>query len=262
MRLRRRSRVASPAPGARSGLCVRGLRVDRGASPIVRNVSLTAPPAAVTVVLGSNGAGKTTLLEALSGIIPAAEGTVELHGTEIAGRSRRERALAGLGHVEQGRQVFPELTTAENLRAAADDEAAVEQGFALFPELAQRRDVAAGMLSGGEQQMLVLARALARSPEILMVDEMSLGLAPKITQRLIETMRRLADERGVGVLLIEQYASLALAIGDHAYVLGQGEMVYDGPCRPLIDEPEVLRAAYLGHRVTPAGTETAQPVER
>jgi branched-chain amino acid transport system ATP-binding protein len=254
MRLRKAHPAADQTPptpgGADVGLDVRELCVDRGASRIIREVSLVAPPAAVTVVLGSNGAGKTTLLEALSGVISCAGGSIDLHGRAITSFGRRNRALAGLGHVEQGRQVFGELTTEENLRAVALDEEAAEGGFAMFPELEQRRHVAAGMLSGGEQQMLVLARALARSPRILMVDEMSLGLAPKITQRLIEAMRRLADERGVGVLLIEQYASLALGIGDHAYVLGQGTMVYDGDCQTLIDEPELLRRAYLGHRVT------------
>jgi branched-chain amino acid transport system ATP-binding protein len=246
----RRQVVDRPsADGTQSGLRVSDLDVHRAGFPIVRGVSLVAPPGKVTVVLGANGAGKTTLLEAISGVIPVAAGTLELDGAPLTSLSRRRRAELGLGHVEQGRRVFADLTTTENIKVALRGSASVEAAFELFPELGERRDVRAGMLSGGEQQMVVVARALAGEPKVLMVDEMSLGLAPRVARRLIATMRTLADERGVGILLVEQYATLALENGDHAYVLSQGSFVYDGPTRPLLDHPDVLRRAYLGERI-------------
>jgi branched-chain amino acid transport system ATP-binding protein len=236
------------AAGATEGLVVGALTAERASFPIVRDISIAAPLGQVTVVLGANGAGKTTLLEAISGVIPIAGGTVALSGVELTAVGRRQRSLAGLAHVEQGRQVFGELTTVENLEVSRRGEWSIDEAFALFPELGERRDVRAGMLSGGEQQMLVIARALATRPRLLMVDEMSLGLAPRVAKRLIASMRTLA-ERGTGVLLVEQYATLALETGDHAYVVSQGEIVYDGPCQALIDRPEVLHRAYLGERV-------------
>jgi branched-chain amino acid transport system ATP-binding protein len=255
--LRRRPVAREPGEEPTKGLAVRNLDVHRAGFPIVRGVSLVAPPGMVTVVLGANGAGKTTLLEAISGVIPVAAGTIELDGTALTSLSRRRRAELGLGHVEQGRRVFADLTTTENIKVALRGSASVEAAFELFPELGERRDVRAGMLSGGEQQMVVVARALAGEPKVLMVDEMSLGLAPRVARRLIATMRTLADERGVGILLVEQYASLALETGDHVYVLSQGSFVYDGPTRPLLDHPDVLRRAYLGERV--GDVETAPP---
>ncbi|MCL2419662.1 MAG: ABC transporter ATP-binding protein [Conexibacteraceae bacterium] len=234
------------------GLVVADVTVQRAGFDIVRQASLVAPVGRVTVVLGANGAGKTTLLEAISGVIPAASGTIELNGKNLRSLGRRRRALLGLGHIEQGRRIFGELTTQENILCAAPRDYDVSEAFALFPELEPRRNVRAVMLSGGEQQMLVIARALAVRPQILMVDEMSLGLAPLIATRLITLMRTLADERGVGVLLVEQFASLALAAGDHAYVLGDnGRIVYDGSCQTLIDSPDILRRAYLGEEVSP-----------
>jgi branched-chain amino acid transport system ATP-binding protein len=237
---------AAPA-SAGGGLVVSELTIERVSFPVVHGVSLRAPLGRVTVVLGANGAGKTTMLEAISGVIPAAGGKVELDGNDITAISRRSRALAGLGHVEQGRSVFAELTTEENLEIARRGDWKCEQAYGLFPELEERRDVPAGLLSGGEQQMLVIARAMAPQPKLLMVDEMSLGLAPRIAKRLIGTIRTLADQ-GIGVLLVEQYAGLALEVGDHAYVITQGRLVYDGPCRTLVEQPDVLRRAYLGER--------------
>lgn len=237
---------------ARDGLVVADLTVQRAGFDIVLQASLVAPIGQVTVVLGANGAGKTTLLEAISGVIPAASGTIKLNGENIRSLGRRRRARLGLGHIEQGRRIFGELTTQENILCAAPRDYNVSEAFELFPELEPRRNVRAVMLSGGEQQMLVIARALAVRPQILMVDEMSLGLAPLIATRLITLMRTLADERGVGVLLVEQFASLALAAGDHAYVLGEnGRIVYDGSCQALIDGPDILRRAYLGEQVSP-----------
>jgi branched-chain amino acid transport system ATP-binding protein len=236
----------SPAT-ADAGLAVSGLTVERASFPVVHDISLRAPLGQVTVVLGANGAGKTTMLEAISGVIPAASGKIELGGTDITSVSRRNRARAGLGHVEQGRSVFAELTTEENLEVSRRGDWKFDEAYGLFPELKERRDVRAGLLSGGEQQMLVIARAMSAQPKLLMVDEMSLGLAPRVAKRLISAIRILAD-RGTGVLLVEQYAGLALAIGDHAYVVTQGRLVYDGPCQTLAEQPEVLRRAYLGER--------------
>ncbi len=231
---------------ARGGLVLEHVTVQRSTFDIVRKASLVAPIGEVTVVLGANGAGKTTLLEGISGVIPVASGTLQLGERELKGLARRKRARLGLGHIEQGRRVFAELTTDENLQVAADRSWSIREAFDLFPELEPRRDVRAGMLSGGEQQMLVIARALAVRPKVLMIDEMSLGLAPLIASRLIAMVRTLADERGVGVLLVEQFAALALAAGDHAYVLSQGRIVYDGPPGPLIEHPDILQRAYLG----------------
>jgi branched-chain amino acid transport system ATP-binding protein len=239
----------NPAATQAEGLVVNELTVERVSFPVVHGVSIRAPLGKVTVVLGANGAGKTTMLEAISGMIPTAGGKVELDATDITSSSRRNRARAGLGHVEQGRSVFAELTTQENLEIARRGGWSFEKAYGLFPELAERRDVRAGLLSGGEQQMLVIARAMAAQPKLLMVDEMSLGLAPRVAKRLIASIRTLSDE-GTGVLLVEQYAALALEIGDHAYVVTQGRLVYDGPCRPLVEQPEVLRRAYLGERTS------------
>lgn len=239
----------STGAGTGTGLSVRDLVVKRETFPIVRGATLDVLPGQVTVLLGANGAGKTTLLEALSGVIPAASGAIELDGTALRKMPRRQRARRGLGHVEQGRRIFGELTTEENLLAAARDDWSLDEAFDLFPELGKRRKSRAGLLSGGEQQMLVVARALAAAPKVLMVDEMSLGLAPRVASRLVVTMRTLADS-GLGILLVEQFAALALSVGDSAHVLTQGEIVFSGSCQTLSDEPEILRRAYLGEQVS------------
>jgi branched-chain amino acid transport system ATP-binding protein len=228
-----------------SGLVLTDLRVDRSGFPVVREVNVAVPAGEVTVLLGPNGAGKTTLLEAISGIIPSHGGSATLDGTDITKAARTRRAQLGLSHVEQGRTVFGELTVVENVLVGAADRAAVAEALELFPELTPRHHVAAASLSGGEQQMLVLARALARRPSTLLVDEMSLGLAPAIVQRLMPLSAELAD-RGVGVLLVEQYADLALRIGTRAYVLNRGAIVLEGPCRELQERTDEMRQSYLG----------------
>jgi branched-chain amino acid transport system ATP-binding protein len=233
-----------------SGLTVTGLSVERAGSSIVRGVDLTVAAGNVTVLLGANGAGKTTLLEALSGVIPAQAGSISLDGREITKLPRSTRARLGLAHVEQGRSIFPDLTVEENFLVCGP-RSSIATGFDLFPELANRRHAKAGLLSGGEQQMLVISRALITKPRVLMLDEMSLGLAPTIIKRLTPVVRQLADE-GVGVLLVEQFAALALSIGDRAYVLVGGRIAYDGDPQTLIDDPELLQALYLGVRDTAA----------
>ncbi len=226
------------------GLEVKNLNVKRGEASIVRDLNFVVPRGQVTVLLGPNGAGKTTLLESLSGVIPVSSGTVKIAATEIQNASRVARVRAGLAHVEQGRMVFPSLSVAENLLVAAKN-ADTTSAFALFPELEKRRHVAAGKLSGGEQQMVVLARAILGQPQILLVDEMSLGLAPLIVRRLMPVMRALADQ-GMGVLLVEQFAQLALSVGDNALVMNQGRLVHSGPCFALRQDPSLLERAYLG----------------
>lgn len=227
-----------------NGLAVRDATVKRGGFPIVREVSLRAPAGRVTVLLGPNGAGKTTLLEGISGLLPLTGGEVTANGQPIHRLPRDERARRGLAHVEQGRAVFDELTVEENLLAAAP-RTALRRAFDLFPELAARRAATAGLLSGGEQQMLVLARALLRDPAVLLVDELSLGLAPVVVRRLLPVIREVADG-GTAVLLVEQFVHLALRIGDDALVLRRGRVVLDAPCAELRVRPEALERAYLG----------------
>jgi branched-chain amino acid transport system ATP-binding protein len=227
-----------------SDLTITDLEVHRAGSPIVQDVSLRVPAGQVTVFLGANGAGKTTLLESISGLIPVQSGSIMLGTTDITKMPRSSRARAGVAHVEQGRSIFSDLTVEENFLVCAP-RSRIEAGFELFPALADRRYGRAGLLSGGEQQMLVIARALLINPTVLLLDEMSLGLAPTIIKRLTPVVRRLADE-GVGVLLVEQFAALALPIADHAYVMVHGRIAYDGPPQALIDEPDRLRDMYLG----------------
>ena len=227
-----------------SALVVSDLVVNRAGLPVVRGASLGVEPASVSVLLGANGAGKTTLLEALSGVTPQAGGGIALGGEQIEALRPGARARRGLAHVEQGRTVFRTLTTHENLRAARRD-ADTRQAYALFPELEKRSNVRAGLLSGGEQQMLVIARALLTRPKAILIDEMSAGLAPVVVGRLMAAVRKLADD-GLAVLLVEQFAALALGIGDRAYVLRRGQIIYDGACPALARAPELLHRLYLG----------------
>jgi branched-chain amino acid transport system ATP-binding protein len=227
------------------GLAVAGLTVNRAGLPVVREATLSVVPGSISVLLGANGAGKTTLLEGVSGAIPVAAGEILLDGKRVERARPNQRARLGLAHVEQGRAVFRELTTEENLRVGLHPKASIGEAFALFPELEQRRNLLAGLLSGGEQQMLVIARALVGRPTVLLIDEMSLGLGPLIVRRFMAAVRELA-RGGLWVLLVEQFASLALALGERAYVLRRGHIVYDGPCASLRSSEGTLRRLYLG----------------
>jgi branched-chain amino acid transport system ATP-binding protein len=240
-------------------LLIEGVSVARGQLTVVRDVHLTCPAGEVTVLLGANGAGKTSLLDAVAGVIPVTAGRVSLAGTDIHRLSRDRRAGLGLSYVEQGRSIFGALTVEENLAVVARKSKGVEQAYELFPELKPRRKIAAQMLSGGEQQMLVLGRAIVSEPQILMIDEMSQGLAPVIVKRLMPFVET-AARSGIGVLLVEQFASLALRIGQRAYVLSVGSVALEGDCRDLLDRPEEVRRAYLagGHAPEPAPSD--QPV--
>jgi branched-chain amino acid transport system ATP-binding protein len=241
--LRRPTEHATPA-GSDEGLHIVGVGARREQALILRDVNLNAPLGEVTVILGPNGAGKTTLLEAISGALDSTAGTMWFSGTSLVGLSRPKRAKLGIAHVEQGRTIFGDLTTEENIRVALPN-ARFDDVADWFPELIPRRHIAAGMLSGGEQQMLVIARALVTLPKILLLDEMSLGLAPRIVQRLLEVIRVQAA-RGLGVVLVEQYAHLALEVGTRATVLSGGQVVFEGSCAELRSDPELLRRAYLG----------------
>ncbi len=226
------------------GLHVEDVKVKRGELEVVHGVTLKVPPGKVTVLLGANGAGKTSLLDAIAGVIPVDAGTVAIGGTPIHQLRRQHRSKQGLAYVEQGRTIFPDLTVEENLAVAVQRGGTVDEAFELFPELTPRRKVESQMLSGGEQQMLVLARALVSRPTVLLIDELSQGLAPVIVRRLMPYVE-LAAESGIAVLLVEQFAPLALAIGDRAYVMNVGRVVIEEPAKELVEKPELLRAAYL-----------------
>lgn len=225
-------------------LIVDDLRICRGGAVVVDKVSLEVPAGEVTVLLGPNGSGKTTLLEAVSGQIPVASGEVRLGSVVSTRYSPGQYASAGVSLVAQGRAIFRGLTLEENLLVSARREE-LARAYDLFPELARRRTSKAELLSGGEQQMLVIARALVRSPRFLLVDEMSQGLAPTVVRRLLETIAHLAAS-GVGVLLVEQFASMALAVGKQAYVLNHGRIVAQGSCADLAKDKEILHVAYFG----------------
>jgi len=223
----------------------RKLVVNRLGIPVVRGIDLIARQGEISVLLGANGAGKTTLLEGISGVTPVAGGAVLLKDQDLARSSAGDRARAGLAHVEQGRTVFGSMTTEENLKVALHQDARLDDAYGLFPELLARRDIKSSMLSGGEQQMVVIGRALVCRPEVVLIDEMSAGLAPVVVHRLMKAVRALADQ-GTAVVLVEQFANLALDIGDRAYVMRRGAMVYEGDCPTLKADPAMLHHLYLG----------------
>ena len=224
------------------------LQVRYGSAQALFDVSLGVPPGAVVAVLGPNGAGKSTLARALSGLIPVAGGSVTYDGQDIGGWAPQRIRRAGIVHLPEGRGVFPALTVAEDMRMAAatlprgERKEAVERGFEIFRPLAGRRRQAAGLLSGGEQQMLSLARALILTPRLVIADEMSLGLAPKMVDTVFESLQR-ARETGLSLILIEQLVHRALAVADTCVVLQRGASVWSGPTSAA--KEEVLRH-YLG----------------
>jgi branched-chain amino acid transport system ATP-binding protein len=220
---------------------ISSVTIERAGSAVVRDVAIRAPSGRITVLLGPNGAGRTTLLEGIAGVIPVVKGSALLGGNPLLALGRLQRHREGLALVEQGRTVFAGLTVEENLSVVSPR---TQEAYRWFPELVKRKHVLAANLSGGEQQMLVLARALLSKPSFLMIDELSLGLAPLIVHRLLSLLVELADE-GLGILLVEQYANLALEIGNHAYVMNHGSIVLEGRCSELLADPAGLREAYL-----------------
>ena len=231
-------------------LRLEALSVPRGGHPVVREVSMEIPPGQVTTLLGANGAGKSTLVLAIGGVLRPSGGRVLLGDRDVTGMRPERIRSAGVAVVPEGRRLLSDLTVHDNLRVATyalsrgDAAKGIEYALELFPELQKRWDIQARLLSGGEQQMLVLAQALVSQPKVMLVDELSLGLAPVIVKRLVPTLAAVA-ESGVGVLLIEQFAHVALGLAEKAYVIEGGRIHYEGTAQRLKDEPDILRSAYL-----------------
>ena len=232
---------ASTATATGTVLECRGLSTGYGHVTVVRNLDLRVDAGEVVALLGPNGAGKTTTLLTLAGELTPTSGEVHLLGQRTRA-SMDKRCRRGLGFVTEERSVIMELTTHENLRLAGVDAA---HAFELFPALAPLRTRKAGLLSGGEQQMLTLARALCREPQVLLADELSLGLAPLVVARLLEELRRAATERGVGVLLVEQQVRHALDIADRVYVMQRGRVRISGSADEIKGQLADIEAAYL-----------------
>ncbi len=231
---------------------VRGLRAFYGATEVLHAVDLAVEEGGITALLGANGAGKTTLLRALSAMVRT-EGEIRFDTRGIAGLATEEVARLGIAHVPDGRGTFVHLTVEENLRLGAyvrRDKAAVEADFArvygYFPRLAERRRQQAGTLSGGEQQMLAISRALMLRPRLLLLDEPSFGLAPLVTRDIFGILRAINREERVSLLLVEQNARLALELADHAYLLETGTVVMDGTAADIRADNSIRRA-YLGY---------------
>lgn len=232
------------------GLEVRDLIVERGGREVLHGVSLELRAGEVTALLGANGAGKSTLVATMAGVLPAKAGSVALDGVEMLGKAPEIVRRHGIAMVMEGHPVLNGISVLDNLRAAglmhprAQTEREVDAALALFPELRERREVAAQFLSGGQKQMVVIAQALICRPRYLLIDELSFGLAPAIVVRLGETIKAIAD-RGIGILLIEQFTTLALGLATRAYVMERGELVFAGAAEDLRQHPEILHGAYL-----------------
>jgi branched-chain amino acid transport system ATP-binding protein len=225
----------------------RGLEAGYGSTAVVHDLSFELEAGEVLAVLGPNGAGKTTLLLTIAGLLPRLEGEVRIGGDVLQSFRPRAANRAGAVLVPDDRSLFTTLTVEENLRAAARRRARAHDGLVeLFPALRERWKVAAASLSGGEQQMLALARALVQRPRALLIDEMSMGLAPVVFEQLAPVVRRIADETGAVVVLVEQHVPLALELADQAIVLAHGETVMAGNAKELGNDLGALESAYLG----------------
>ncbi|MCW2524629.1 MAG: transporter related protein [Frankiales bacterium] len=229
-------------------LSVKDLEVRYGPALAINNLTLEVKPGEVIALLGSNGAGKSTLARTISGLVPVASGSITFEGHDISKRAAYHRRLDGILYLPEGRGVFPGLSVTENLRLASNTlarskrKAAIDEAMTVFPNLAARRSTKAGMLSGGEQQMLSLARALTVGPKLLIADEMSLGLAPKLVDTVFETLNHLKST-GVTIILIEQFIHRALAFADQCVVMSRGNLAWQGPAAGA--HQEVL-TRYLG----------------
>lgn len=232
-----------------------GVHAGYGSTPVLRDVSLTLPTASVVALLGPNGAGKTTLLRVASGLLQAREGSIRVDGQDVTGSTPDELVASGICHVPEGRGIFPPLTVRENLLLFSPpgrSKAAIEHAVDAFPILRERLDQVAGTMSGGEQQVLALARAYISDARVILLDEVSLGLAPIIVDEIFGFLDRLS-ENGVSLLIVEQYVNKALAIADYAYILNRGRVSFAGDAKELGEEDVFHR--YLGIDLATAGVE-------
>jgi branched-chain amino acid transport system ATP-binding protein len=232
-------------------LKVTGLKVAYGGIKAVKGVDFEVKEGELVTLIGSNGAGKTTTMKAITGTLPAAEGDIEYLGQSIKGKGSWDLVREGLAMVPEGRGVFTRMTITENLQMGAyirtdkpEIAADIEMVFGIFPRLKERKDQLAGTMSGGEQQMLAMGRALMSRPRVLLLDEPSMGLSPIMVDKIFEVVRDVSA-RGVTILLVEQNASRALGIADRGYVMESGIVTMNGPAKELLNDPRV-RAAYLG----------------
>jgi ABC-type branched-subunit amino acid transport system ATPase component len=240
--------------GAASDLLleIKELRASYGAVEVLRSIDFTVAKGEIVALLGTNGAGKSTILRAISGLLAPDSGHIYYEGRDIAGVSTEDTVRLGITQIPGGRGLLPNLTIEENLRMGAypirRDRAAVKAGFErvyeTFPRLAERRKQLAGYLSGGEGQMLAIGRALMLRPKLMMIDELSLGLAPLIVQQLVEIVHEI-NETGVSMILVEQSANLALSVTDHAYFIEKGVIRFDGSSRELLERDDLLRSVFL-----------------
>jgi branched-chain amino acid transport system ATP-binding protein len=235
---------------AESALTASNLFVARGGRPVLRDVSIEVAPGEITALLGANGAGKSTLVLTMAGILPALRGRVSCDGVELLGQPPDTVRRHGVALVLEGHPVLIGLSVRDNLNAAAmmharrDADREVEAALDIFPELRSRLSTAAQNLSGGQKQMVVIAQAMIARPRYLLIDELSFGLAPSIVSRLAETIQAIA-QRGVGILLIEQFTTLALSLSNRAYVMERGTVAFAGSSEELRRHPEILHGAYL-----------------
>jgi branched-chain amino acid transport system ATP-binding protein len=230
-------------------LDIKGLRLGYGRSDVIFGIDIAVPKGTIVSLIGANGAGKTTILRGLSGLVKPRGGSIRFKGRELVGKAAHRIARTGLVHVPEGRQVFSEMTVAENLamgayRMAAPPPGVLERVLTRFPRLRERLTQRAGLMSGGEQQMLAIGRALMSDPEILLLDEPSMGLAPLVVDEIFAVIAQFRAE-GRTVLLVEQNAGAALDIADYAYVLESGRVELQGPGREIARNPAVV-SAYLG----------------
>ncbi len=230
---------------------MKGVSAAYGKIPAIRNISVSVPEGKIVTIIGANGAGKTTTLRAMSGMLPVTAGEITFEGKRIDGLPASKVVAHGIAHVPEGRRIFPDMTVEENLRTGAflrrdwdEIEKDLDKVYTRFPRLRERRTQRAQTMSGGEQQMLAIGRALMSNPRLLLMDEPSMGLAPVIVDEIARIIREIND-RGLSVVLVEQNAELALELADHAYVLETGKCALEGPANEL-HENEHVRAAYLG----------------
>ncbi|MGL4241020.1 MAG: ABC transporter ATP-binding protein [Beijerinckiaceae bacterium] len=232
-------------------LSLRDIRVSYGAIEVIHGVSLHVAEGECVALIGANGAGKSSILKAICGLVPVRAGTIDFDGRDITNASGHAIVRAGITMCPEGRQVFPQMNVLQNLRMGAyartdnEQDADLERMMNMFPILRERQTQAAGKLSGGEQEMLAIARALMARPRICLFDEPSLGLAPKIVAGVFETLATI-KAMGMTILLVEQNSAMALNLADRAYLFEAGRIVMEGPSKELKSHPEVARA-YLGH---------------